>query len=239
MFNLAPLQRIEPDKIVSKGKPTRFESFMLALALFYNDWKGFAWFKNAILEPQKPQGKTIDPYTGQWVGLSVQFSRLQIGALHEFMKLLKEEQKIAEGREIGNLIASIPKENRAAWKSLVSTALGKSTEPDPLTNALERIRNSLAFHYYQPKGLARGFQEFFFESDREGNDAAFYSVGGGMEQTRFYYADAAANLATIMQAQAAGTANLGKDASEVGNRIHPALGVMLERYLSERRRSST
>ncbi|HEX2875256.1 MAG TPA: hypothetical protein VHP33_28590, partial [Polyangiaceae bacterium] len=196
-FELAPLQSIDPARVVSRSDATRFEMFMLALALFYNDWKGLAWFKSAILKPQPPPTE-ITAYGGQVAGLSIQFSRLQIGALHEFMKLLQEEREVVEGREVTNLVALIPKDSRDAWKSLVSIALGKGRQREPLAIALERIRNGLAFHYYQPKALTKGFQRSFFElNGRLGSEAAYYSSGESLEQTRFYYADAAATSAMV------------------------------------------
>jgi hypothetical protein len=236
VFGLAPLRTIDPARLLSKDKATPFESFMLTLALFYNDWKGLAWMKEAILEPQRP-GPALTAYRGQWAGLLIQIARLQFGTLHEFMNLLKVEREVAEGREVGLLIASIPKASRDSWKTLVAIALGKGANQDPLANALVRIRNAVAFHYHQPKTLVRGFQDYFFQNPIEDkNAAAYYSIGDDMEATRFYYADAAANMAVKSQGDAAGAQDLSERASKAGNEVNKALATMLQRYLSERSR---
>lgn len=236
IFDLAPLRKIEPELVVSRGKATPLESFMLALALFYNDWKTLAWVKAAILNPQKPMGAKVDAYTGQWVGMTIHISRLQLGALHEFIKLLQEEPDVVTGREITNLVALIPKHAREAWKAVVAVALEKRSDQGPLPKALERIRNALAFHYYQPKTLVKGFQNYFFDArPQPGNEAAMYSAGSDLEKTRFYYADAAANMAVRTQARAVGTEDVAKDASLFGNDVSLAVGLMIQKYLADRR----
>ncbi len=185
------------------------------------------------------QKSTVDEYTGQWIGLSVQFTRLQIGALHEFMKLIQEERAVVEGREIANLIASIPKASRDDWKALVATALGKRGDHNPLTKALLRIRNALAFHYYQPKGLVGGFKSSSSSTPR--------GLATKQRSIRRTVDDGDAFLLRRRRGKCcdnrpgSGCRNERhfKDATEVGNKLHPALGAMLERFLSERQRGMT
>lgn len=234
LFDLAPLRSIDPERIVSRDKATPFEKFMLALALFYNDWKGLAWFREAVLLPQKPRENVVSTYNGQWTGLSIQIARLQLGMLHELMSLLHGERKLLGEREVTNLIATLPKGSRDAWKTIVAIALEQPGGNSALRKALLRIRNALAFHYDQPKCLERAFQRFFFESAKAGSDRAYYSRGETMEGTRFYYADAAANLAITGEASVAGTDDISKDATDVGNNLNLALGMMLQNYLADR-----
>ena len=65
--------------------------------------------------------------------------------------------------------------------------------------AVMKIRNSIAYHYYQPKKLVQGYKKHFLESPRsEHNALAYSSFGKNMEESRFYFADAAAERAVNM-----------------------------------------
>ena len=68
----------------------------------------------------------------------------------------------------------------------------------PLVEYITRIRHNLAAHYYQPKVLFRGYQNFFFERQKDSfNESAIASFGDRVEETRFYFADAAAQMAQM------------------------------------------
>jgi hypothetical protein len=58
---------------------------------------------------------------------------------------------------------------------------------------LAELRNWSAFHYTQDEKLAAGFAHFFHsnENANEFSARAYVSVGRNMNETRFYYADAA------------------------------------------------
>ena len=53
------------------------------------------------------------------------------------------------------------------------------------------VRNNVAFHY-SAKILARGYREHFADASRPHSNRALFSDGRAMEDTRFFFADAAA-----------------------------------------------
>src|SRR5829696_1487020 len=61
--------------------------------------------------------------------------------------------------------------------------------------AVMKIRNSIAYHYYQPKKLVQGYKKHSSSPRSEHNALAYSSFGKNMEESRFYFADAAAEHA--------------------------------------------
>ena len=58
------------------------------------------------------------------------------------------------------------------------------------------MRHNFAAHYYQPKELLKGYRNFFFDrSPDEFNTRALVSFGDEVKGTRFYFADAAVQMA--------------------------------------------
>ncbi len=66
------------------------------------------------------------------------------------------------------------------WRNTVSGA------DKAFKMAVMKIRNSIAYHYYQPKKLVQGYKKHFLESPRsEDNALAYSSFGKNMEESRF------------------------------------------------------
>ncbi len=77
------------------------------------------------------------------------------------------------------------------WKELVNLANDVPSN-SPLRKYIDYVRHTFAAHYYQPKALLRGYKTFFFERIANPfNENALVSLGDRVEETRFYFADAA------------------------------------------------
>jgi hypothetical protein len=107
--------------------------------------------------------------------------------------LARDTGVLANGRIVA-AVESLPPPIRADWDAIRDLA-AKSSDPkhEALRSYLVRIRNGVAFHYYEPKALHKGYRYFFFKRERDDlNRFAMYSSGPSMQSMRFYFADAAA-----------------------------------------------
>jgi hypothetical protein len=235
-FDLASLGEIAPEKLVSTDQATDLEAFMLAIALFYNDWKGLAWVAGSLLKPHQRDPGEVSALAGQLSGMNNHFVRLMVGMLHELLRLIREAKAVTTGREVNNLVASIPRASRDAWKDLLSIALENGGRLGPFGRALQRVRDSVSFHYYSPKVLVRGYQShFFLQAKTPKNEQALYSLGKNMEGTRFYFADAAADAAMKGQATASGSPDFIEKFDVLGSKLNFALYSLLKQFIKERR----
>lgn len=124
---------------------------------------------------------------GQYAGIETGVLRLQAGVMRELLNLIGRNQAAIEHETFRKVLAKLSREAREAWRALTAVAFGK-TASTPLAKALMFIRNKVGFHY-DPKEIARCYREFFAQSDQGG---PLLSRGQTMGQTRFYFADAAA-----------------------------------------------
>jgi hypothetical protein len=135
----------------------------------------------------------VSPEAGEWSGFEIQTYRLIAGLLHELLNLIEKSSSVVEGEEMRRIMRKAPSAIRKQWSDIVGVATGQ-TEPHnkAFAQTLAVIRNNAVFHYHQQKLLVKGYREFFFDSEPTPvNEVAFASVGRDMEQTRFYFADAA------------------------------------------------
>jgi len=234
-FDLAPLTRLDPALIVPVKGDDRFAGFMLALALVFNDLKGVALF-GQWLKPSRPSQPEISQHTGQWRGLDLQLHRLAVSLIRELLTLIEEFQDEATGERVEVLLSTAPPSVRRDWSDLVSVATGSGDDSDTrFARTIEQIRHNIAFHYHQPKRLVAGFRAFFFASRRSAaNEHAYCSFGRNMEETRFYYADAAIEGA-LSSMQGPGFL---PSFSRVRDATNRALAHLLEEYSKTARRVS-
>jgi len=196
-FDLAPLRSFDPAVLSSENKLDRF---VLTLALVFNDLKGIMWTLFQLDTGTPAAQNVVSPYSGQWVGMRLQFTRLALGMLNETLIAVQEalDDHVLEAAEWKECLESVPELSQSAWSDLLSLAAEKEAA-DPFRRFLIQARNNAAFHYGQAKVLMRGYQRFFFESDKTAfNEFAFMSLGPKMEQTRFYFADAAVQQALAL-----------------------------------------
>jgi len=187
--NLAPLETFNP--AVFRGDehtPQSLCDFILALALVHNDFHDVLLAHVLLNEEQEKSGNIITPRTGLQNGLKNTAVRIQIGFVRELLNLLTENRSILECASFHTLQKSLSKQGKQSWASLVSVAT-ESSRPDSMAKVLIVIRNKVAFHY-DPKQLSQGFASAFLSKSPYGKP--LISRGSVMRDTRFYFADAAA-----------------------------------------------
>lgn len=186
---LANLQYFDPqafqaDNTVSK----EVCSFVLSLALIYNDIKNTSLFIE-ILKKSKPPGTFEERKDwGEYNALINFIDRVTIGLLHELFRLIKDNKGVLEDKFFKEVIKSINKDAKKSWQALVDTSFEKSSD-NKLSKDLMFIRNKVSFHY-DPKAINKGYKHFYKNIKKM--DKAYISRGKNMPESRFYFADAAA-----------------------------------------------
>jgi hypothetical protein len=191
---LAKLQYFTPNVfILNNKKEQEVCNFILMLSLIYNDFKDLLWAYFYMEKCKLPTISHPTSYSGQYGGINWHITRLFHSLIFEFTKLIKENSTVLDHPLFIKTIQQIHKENKNNWNWLVSFAKGENIdENDKKLHEISRlIRNTIAFHYYQPKFLYSGYECFFLKKDNPTNQNAFISNGVSLETTRFYFADAA------------------------------------------------
>lgn len=235
---LAPLTRYNPAKIVAKEGKNPLGEFVLALALAFNDLKGLIDWRQRIF-PLKPSDEgELSPRAGEWAGIETQIHRLLVAQMHELLKLIKEFESVASGEAMRKILKKASSSTRHDWADLVKVATGKgATRDTDFAQVLVETRNNTSYHYHQPKGLVAGFRRCFFYSPRTPrNEVAFASVGLNMEQSRFYFADAAVEAAVeILADKTMGSAKFGKRLTAAIESVNQALAHIVSAYIKQAR----
>jgi hypothetical protein len=238
--DLAPLTQFDPGKVVAKQGRDEFTEFILALAVAFNDLKGLLLWRQ-LLQPLRPSDPTkVSAKSGEWHGAEIQIHRLLVAQLHELLKLIKEFESVAGGETMHRLLKKAPPSTRHHWDDLVKIATEKGTPRDTaFAEVLVQTRNSVSYHYYQPKMLIAGFRHYFFELTQGAhNESAFASIGENMEQTRFYFADAAVQGAlTKLTEKNMTSAKFVKRLGAVISSVNHALQHIVTIYLEQAKRS--
>jgi hypothetical protein len=230
-FDLAALEVFNPDHAV-RGKDDVVGRVFLTFALFYNDLKGISWLEQELVE-RRPEPGSISAAGGQVAGMRTQVRRLRISMMHEFLKLIREQAAALSSEEAAAVIAKLEDPLKLRWDHLVQLARGEAPS-SAFARAVERIRH-INFHYYQPKSLARAFLAHFHEGAQSPDRLyAFVSLGMNMEQTRFYYADAAASSALEMIGEQERVDNFGDEITTTLRDLNFLLRALVESFLRHR-----
>lgn len=225
-FELAPLVPFPPEVFAREFHAA--DAFVLALALAFNDMKGVQWLI-VQLDKCKPEPK-VDPASGQWQGMRLQTTRLTLLVLHEVLKAIEtaDHDHILEDADFTEALKRINIRYRDDWNELLALAKDAPSS-SPMRKYITRVRHTFAAHYYQPSALWAGYQEFFFEQPRNAfNAAALASFGTRVEATRFYFADAAAQMG---QALLDPSDDLVKQMRNYVLRMFQGLRFLIEAYL--------
>lgn len=190
LYDLARLESFDPDAFRGDDNvPQGVCNFVLTLALVFNDFRDLVHLHNFLLS-KKPSGAfKINRHWGSYNGAWFHSIRLMVALIHEILNLLHTNQKTLAHPFFEAVLKQIPREAREHWSALVQAAQGKQVDTLVGKFAL-LIRNKLVFHY-DPKEIFTGYSRFF-SSHRTGAESAFLSRGASMSQTRYFFADAAA-----------------------------------------------
>lgn len=187
--DLANLESFDPAAFEPGGKVSQDVcNFVLTLAVIYNDLKDLI-YTDVALQTQSPETPfKITRHWGAYNGLRFHVWRLMVGLFHEVLELIRRSNKVLEDSFFKSVLSQLPREERDIWQDFVSVACEKQTATVESRFAL-LVRNKLVFHY-DPKEIHRGYHTFF-SSGSHGAERAFISRGMNMNETRFYFADAA------------------------------------------------
>jgi hypothetical protein len=189
---LEPLESFDASAFVgSADVPQSVCDFVLALSLAYNDLRDI-FFARLLLSEVQPSEPELSPKLGHYRGLVIAIMRIQVGRVHELLKLIAESGQEIAHSSFTKVIKQLTAPGRSAWSALVSaaqeTSLEDKTKESPLVRALRFVRNKVAFHY-DTKKLRAGFNQAFV--DPTGQGVPLLSRGGSLQRSRFYFADAA------------------------------------------------
>lgn len=188
--DLASLDTLDRDILHSVDpKKTKLNTFILSLALIFNDLKGLLWV-HGRLEEGKPKDKKPTPYMGQWGGMNIQYWRLACGVLRELLIAIDKNVTVIQHEDFILCLKKQDKIVMRAWKNLVDVSAGHKKPGTSLGHFLLMIRNNLSFHYFQSEMLMMGYEKWR-EKEVLGSEAAYMSRGRNMSESRFYFADAA------------------------------------------------
>ena len=187
------LKHTEPYRLI-KEEDDSVARFFLVLAVVFNDLKGLTLFDKLINNTyRKERLEEVSVQVGELGGIFTQINKLFISNIREFFDFLKENEKVLLTTEFKEVLLKTNKDIQNRWKDITDVAFGILPDSSEFTKYLILIRNNVAFHYNQSgKELKKSFCSYFYKKEKMGrNDLAYYSIGETMEDTRFFYADAA------------------------------------------------
>lgn len=190
-FDLAPLTAFRPEVLAPNRNAA--DGFILSIAFGYNEIKDLIWLIQQ-LQRFPSSDRDQDPRDGQVLGMRLNTTRQAIRILHEIIVAIEKAHKdrALDDLTLKEALAAVSGTTRRAWQDLLDIALGKGDEATRQFALL--VRNTLAAHY-DWKSLLRGYHQCFYEQPREPHGVAYASIGNTMQQTRFFFADAAAQVA--------------------------------------------
>jgi len=218
---LAPYKEFDPtvfigDKII----PQELCSFILALALAYNDYKHYTMDFAMLIKSQPKENPQKDSAWGEYAGIKLHIVRLHVGFVHELFQLIQNNKDILSHDFFNEIVRVLNKKARKSWETLVEAALATEVTPKK-SNPLFMIRNKVAFHY-DAKELLAGYQKGFLKDGKISQNACI-SEGNELTSSRFYFADLA--IQGYLEKELSGDADrffggLGQIMSEINMALH-------------------
>lgn len=188
------LRHIEPHRLIKEEVDDIVANFFLVLGVVYNDLNGLILFEKLIIDTyRKEQPEEVSVQVGNLGGIFTQINKLIVSNIREFFDFLKENEKVLLSIEFKEVLLKTNKDIQNRWEGITDFAFGRSLNSSEFTKYLILIRNNVAFHYNQSgKELKKSFCNYFYKKEKFGtNNLAGYSIGEKIEDTRFFYADAA------------------------------------------------
>jgi hypothetical protein len=182
------MRTFDPRVFSSQDADTqRLCSLVLALAAFYNDWKDL-YVASAICLKSKPgTPQTESTEWGEFNGLIWHLLRLRVGHVRELIVLVEENAAVLNSPRFDTITKALAAPHRRAWRDM--QALVGAAPTSQLARFCMLVRNKVAFHY-DPKPLFRGYSDWFLAEN--GDRRPLMSAGTSVNNTRFYFAEAAA-----------------------------------------------
>ncbi|MBK8170722.1 MAG: hypothetical protein IPK60_10335 [Sandaracinaceae bacterium] len=237
-FDCAEIQQFDPRALMSEP-PSDMDLLMLGLALAFNDLKGLlivSWW----MKPHTPKNATSPTaYLGQFSGMQIQLQRLVAGIAHEILVLLREHEHVISGADFQKLLAALPRRKqpkldpRRRWRQLIAAARERK---GGTATTLQRVRDTVAFHYYQPKKLSQCYSERFLNAGKKSAflKHAYVSLGASMERTRFYFVDVAAEGVLNWASKQVGRNDFAAEIEDIAGAINFAIGPLLVEHIKQK-----
>lgn len=225
-FNLAPLTRI--DRRVFYGGDDA-DGFVLSLARIYNDFKQIEWTQQLVLGAAR---LVVAPESGQVLGMGIWASRFTFSLLYELFNAIR----LAERHGVFDSTAFVrcvgPAAIHERWTALLRIAKGEDVDHAEASalKAYEAMRNRGTYHYGDSGRLLQGYWKFFHElPPSDFNAHAYMSFGDSLEETRFYFADAA--VASLYDTGDEAGTELRDTTAEMRRLVSETLALVVERYV--------
>lgn len=232
-FDLAPIQDFDPLLLLS-GEDA-IDAFVLSLASAYNDLKMFEWMNFMLHSYRPPNVDAITADAGQWNGMKVQAARWSMAVAHEILHAIAsaKEKGVLDKAPVLRTLKEMPIEDVQRWKSLVK-ASHQGQAAGPLRAYLRDVRNYGVFHYSYSERLLRAYRAFFtVDPKSDHNGEAFVSIGPTMKETRFFFADAAAQRMYVGEADLQARF---KETEKLLSELHHTIASFVWGYLKSRNR---
>ncbi len=184
---LAPLERFHKEAFLPSTRSERDEyGFFLALATIYNDLKDFMLCNALLGALPEHESSQSTPQVGEHHGIHNHLYRALFATIYELLELVRKHNAVIVGELFQKVLRVCPRKPRSDWKQIVKVA-GEEPISTPFAHSLVQIRNTISYHY-DVKVLVRGY-ESAFNNPQYGTPRV--SRGNNMQQSRFYFADAA------------------------------------------------
>ncbi len=232
-FNLSDLLVVNPNQIITKGSRNEVNEVMLNLAIIFNSLKGGIQMHRLFSkEYEAPNPGELNGHAGEYEGLFYQHIAINISLIQEFFVFLSKVKKILSSADFEVYSNRLPINTRKQWEDLLAIALDKNTSNSKFSNFLKLIRNNVGFHFnYNLQEIREGYiHQFFEETQSETNKYAFFSIGKNIEETRFYFGDAAIQGLMNMKLPP----DFNKDFFECIDKISQTVSALLALFLNEK-----
>jgi hypothetical protein len=187
--DLAGLETFPPKAFVAgAGASQDLCDFVVTLALVYNDLRDIHSGHMLLNDVQPPGPVAATKEWGQFLGLRLHVIRVQTGLIDELLGTVRRHADVLHEDTFKKVIRQLAQHVRAHWSAIESVASGKASG-NTTAKALALIRNKVVYHY-DVGAIGRAYRERFIEENRRREP--LLSRGTSMAETRFYFADAAA-----------------------------------------------
>jgi hypothetical protein len=198
-------------------------NFVLVLALVFNDLKDLI-LAHKLIQTIYPGEGPPNAARGQHGGLHVHFIRMLAGILNELAVVIQKNRKILTHPAFKALLKKTPAPARRLWENVVVNATATQAKGDRFGRLIFFARQKVVFHY-DLKEIGRSYRLRFLSTTL---GPPFISAGRNMAATRYYFADAAAEMYMMDQADA----KTGKEFFSLGWKVLPEIGHALREVVT-------
>lgn len=157
-----------------------------------------------------------------------QVNRMHISLINELFVMIQKNKAVLDEDAFERVLKSMRRESRACWQELVDAALDRSKL---LNKDLMLIRHKIGFHY-DPKEIMSGYEHFF--TKRSITDKAYLSRGTNWAESRFFFADAAAESYMHRRAEPEDINTLYGRVRQFSNKLNSAIWNMVTTFIQHR-----